>query len=57
MKMDEVSRRNWLNRLAFRQLKALASQNGIPDWNVIPKKKLVSLLAAIEGIEQPEYRE
>ena len=55
--MDEVQRRNWLTRLAFRQLKALASQNGVKDWNVIPKKKLVSLLAAIEGVEQPEYRE
>lgn len=55
--MNEIERRNWLKGLAFRQLKALASQNGIPDWNAIPKKKLVSLLAAIEGIEQPEYKE
>ena len=55
--MNEIERRNWLTRLAFRQLKALASQNGIPDWNVIPKKKLISILAAIEGIEQPESRE
>lgn len=55
--MTEVERRNWLNRLAFRQLKALASQNGVPDWNVIPKKKLVSMLATIEGIEEPEFRE
>ena len=55
--MNEIERRNWLTRLAFRQLKALASQNGIPDWSVVPKKKLVSLLAAIEGVEDPEYRE
>jgi hypothetical protein len=52
--MNEIERRNWLNRLAFRQLKALASQNSIPDWNIIPKKKLVSVLAAVEGIEEPE---
>jgi hypothetical protein len=55
--MNEVQRRNWLNRLAFRQLKALASQNSIPDWNALPKKNLISALSAIEGIEQPEYKE
>jgi hypothetical protein len=55
--MDEVQRRNWLKGLAFRQLKALASQNGMKDWGVLPRKKLVSLLSAIEGVEQPEYKE
>lgn len=55
--MTEIERRNWLNRLAFRQLKALASQNSIPDWDALPKKKLVSLLSAVEGVEDPEYRE
>jgi hypothetical protein len=55
--MTDVERRNWLNRLAFRQLKALASQNSIPDWNVLPKKKLISLLSAIKGVEEPEFME
>lgn len=55
--MTEVERRNWLSRLAFRQLKALASQNSISDWNALPKKKLISLLSAIEGVEGPESSE
>lgn len=34
-----------LTALTFAQLKALASQNKIKDWNTLPKEKLIAALS------------
>lgn len=51
--MIDIENRVWLDGLTQAQLRALACQRGVDDWNIQSPETLVNQLVQISNIQEP----